>query len=78
VHGVARAQVGDPRVQKGAADERAAMRRESQDVGNHPAVGEDSRRVAQGIDEGLIEAVFADDRIDTLDERRAGFGESGA
>jgi hypothetical protein len=44
-------------------------------MGDHPAVGEDPGGIAEPVDEGLVEAVFADDGIDTLHELRPALGE---
>ena len=51
------------------------MRGERKDVGDHPAVREDLRRVADGVHEGLVEPAFVDDRADLGEERRPRLGE---
>jgi hypothetical protein len=41
-----------------------------QDVGDHPAVREDLRRVADRVHEALAEPALADDRLHLREERR--------
>ena len=51
-----RARRAEPR--QGQHDEGPAVRRERQHVGDHPAVGEDLARLAQRVDEGVVEALL--------------------
>ena len=50
------------------------MGRERQDVRDHPAVGEDLGRVADRIDERLVEPALVDDRTHLREKRGTGFG----
>ena len=61
-HGISGAEVSDPGIGQGAADQRSAVRGEREDVRDHAAIGEDLGRVAHGIHEGLVEAAVVDDR----------------
>ena len=45
----------DAGVREGAADQHAAVRGEREHVGEHPAVREDLRGVAEGVDERVVE-----------------------
>ena len=75
--GIAGAEVRDARVGEGSADQRAAVSGEREHVRDHAAVGEDHGRVADGVDEGLVEPVLVDDRADVVEERRADPGQPG-
>ena len=47
------------------------MRREGQHVGDHPAVGEHLGRLAERVDEGVVEPALVDDLADVGEVRRA-------
>ena len=64
-----------PGVGERAADEHPAVGREREDVRDHAAVGEDLGRVAERVDEGLVEPALVDERAHLVEERRPDVGE---
>ena len=70
VHRVAGTEVGDAGVAKGAENQHPPVRGERQHVGDHPAVREGLRRVAEGVDERLVQPAVVDDLADLVEERR--------
>jgi hypothetical protein len=52
---IAGSEVVDPGVDQRTRHERSAMRREREDVGDDAAIGEDLGRLAQRIDERVVE-----------------------
>src|SRR5436190_23843605 len=76
-HRVARAQVLDAGVCEGAADQHPAVRGEREHMGDHPAVREDLRWVAQGVDERLVQPAFGHDGAYLVEERRPDLVELG-
>ena len=54
-HRVSPAEVGDPEPVEREHEERPAVRREGQHVGDHPAVGEHLGRIAERIDEDVVQ-----------------------
>ena len=77
-HRIAAAEVGHTGVDQRAADESPSMRCKRQHVGDHPAVGEDLRWVADRVDERLVKATLVDDRVHLCEKRRARFRQPGA
>src|SRR5213076_3060870 len=71
-HRISRAEVVDSGVDERAADQCPTVGGERQHVSDHPRVREDLRRVADRVDERLLEPAFLGDRAYFAQERRTG------